>query len=80
MILFVCVFFIMQMGSSFNRAIFEEYIQEGLVGWAKQAKKKTVLRKAANESSHNQANPREESPLIQMAKAGSKETVMESSK
>ncbi|KAG5226278.1 MLO protein [Salix suchowensis] len=65
-----------QMGSSFNRAIFEEYIQEGLVGWAKQAKKKTVLRKAANESSHNQANPREESPLIQMAKAGSKETVM----
>ncbi|KAF9663120.1 hypothetical protein SADUNF_Sadunf17G0005400 [Salix dunnii] len=69
-----------QMGSSYNRAIFEEYIQEGLVGWAKQAKKKAVLRKAANESSHNQANPREESPLIQMAKAGSKETVMEENK
>ena len=44
------------MGSSFKRAIFEEHIQEGLVGWAKQAKKKTVLRKAADESSHNDAN------------------------
>ncbi|KAL9380220.1 hypothetical protein Peur_025877 [Populus x canadensis] len=69
-----------QMGSSFKREIFEEYIQEGLVGWAKQAKKKAGLRRAANESSHNQVGPKEESPLIQMAKAGSRETAMEENK
>lgn len=66
-----------QMGSSFKREIFEEYIQEGLVGWAKQAKKKAGLRRAANESSHNQVSPKMESPLIQMAKAGSRETAVE---
>ncbi|XP_034888805.1 MLO-like protein 1 [Populus alba] len=69
-----------QMGSSFKKAIFDEHVQEGLVGWAKQAKKKTVLRKAANESTHNQVVHREESPLIQMAKAGSKKTAMEENK
>ena len=68
------------MGSSFKKAIFDEHVQEGLVGWAKQAKKKTVLRKAANESTHNQVVHREESPLIQMAKAGPKKTAMEENK
>ena len=48
----------MQMGSSFKREIFEEYIQEGLVGWATQAKKKAELRRSANESSHNQRSQR----------------------
>lgn len=71
----ILLIFLMQMGSSFKKAIFDEHIQEGLVGWAKQAKKKTVLRKAANGSSpSSQVNHREESPLIQLAKAGSKET------
>ncbi|KMT15604.1 hypothetical protein BVRB_3g059500 [Beta vulgaris subsp. vulgaris] len=33
-----------QMGSSFNKAIFEDYIQEGLISWAQKAKKtKTTL-------------------------------------
>lgn len=27
------------MGSSFNKAIFEDYIQEGLIHWAQKAKK-----------------------------------------
>ncbi|CAN1354041.1 MLO-like protein 1 [Linum perenne] len=36
-----------QMGSSFKKAVFEEHVQVGLVGWAMQAKKKTGLRKAA---------------------------------
>ncbi|CAK7325027.1 unnamed protein product [Dovyalis caffra] len=69
-----------QMGSSFKKAIFDEHIQEGLVGWANKAKKRTVLRKAANGSSHSQITHREESPLIQMAKAESKETAMEENK
>ncbi|TQD83661.1 hypothetical protein C1H46_030775 [Malus baccata] len=37
-----------QMGSSFKKAIFEEHIQEGLVGWARSAKKNKALRNAAN--------------------------------
>lgn len=48
------------MGSSFKKAIFDEHIQEGLVGWAKQAKKNAVLRKAANGSS--QVGHKEDSP------------------
>lgn len=39
------------MGTSFNRAIFDENVQEGLVGWAKQAKKNMGLKKAANNGS-----------------------------
>ncbi|WCJ21795.1 Seven transmembrane MLO family protein [Euphorbia peplus] len=46
-----------QMGSSFKKAIFEENVQEGLVGWAKQAKKNTILRKAANGSSQVSHHP-----------------------
>lgn len=42
------------MGTSFKMAIFEEHIQEGLVGWAKSARKhQAALRKATNGSSSN---------------------------
>ena len=64
------------MGSSFKRAIFEEHIQEGLVGWARTAKKNKGLRKAANGSTTTQGStthasgqmsPKETTPLaIQM--------------
>ncbi|KAF4346523.1 hypothetical protein G4B88_009225, partial [Cannabis sativa] len=40
-----------QMGSSFKKAIFEEHIQDGLVDWARQAKKNKGMRKASNGSS-----------------------------
>ncbi|CAB4282955.1 unnamed protein product [Prunus armeniaca] len=33
-----------QMGSSFKKAIFEEHIQEGLIGWARSAKRNKPLR------------------------------------
>nr|POF01574.1 mlo-like protein 1 [Quercus suber] len=68
-----------QMGSSFKKAIFEEHIQEGLVGWARTAKKNKGLRKAANGSTtttttqgstthaSGQMSPKETTPLaIQM--------------
>ncbi|KAJ8755467.1 hypothetical protein K2173_019265 [Erythroxylum novogranatense] len=49
---FVCSFstlplyaLVTQMGSSFQKVIFDEHIQEGLVGWAKQAKRNVGLRK-----------------------------------
>ena len=64
------------MGSSFKKAIFEEHIQEGLVGWARTAKKNKGLRKAANGSTTTQGStthasgqmsPKETTPLaIQM--------------
>ena len=64
------------MGSSFKKAIFEEHIQEGLVGWARTAKKNKGLRKAANGSNTTQGStthasgqmsPKETTPLaIQM--------------
>ncbi|GAV57493.1 Mlo domain-containing protein [Cephalotus follicularis] len=41
-----------QMGSSFKKAIFEEHIQVGLVGWAQKVKRKKGL-KAASEGSGN---------------------------
>ncbi|XP_062085039.1 MLO-like protein 1 [Humulus lupulus] len=46
-----------QMGSSFKKAIFEEHIQEGLVDWARQAKKNKGMRRASNGSS--QVGPKE---------------------
>ncbi|KAK8585907.1 hypothetical protein V6N13_050877 [Hibiscus sabdariffa] len=64
-----------QMGSMYKKAIFEEHIREGLVGWAKKAKKKNKdvgFRRSSNESS--QVGPKEESPLVyEMHKFNSKE-------
>ncbi|EEF29044.1 Protein MLO, putative, partial [Ricinus communis] len=64
-----------QMGSSFKKAIFDEHIQTGLVGWAKQVKKKMVLRKAANGST--QVSKKEDSPgSVQLSHAGSEDSEM----
>ncbi|EXB88258.1 MLO-like protein 1 [Morus notabilis] len=45
-------FFWIWMGSSFKKAIFEDYVQEGLVGWARQARKNRLggggLKRASN--------------------------------
>ncbi|KAK7824613.1 mlo-like protein 1 [Quercus suber] len=68
-----------QMGSSFKKAIFEEHIQEGLVGWAQTAKKNRGLRKAANGSTttthaSGQMSPKETTPLaIQMSEVSAME-------
>ncbi|XWS64947.1 hypothetical protein CRYUN_Cryun05aG0048100 [Craigia yunnanensis] len=56
-----------QMGSSFKKAIFNEHVQVGLVGWAQKVKKKKAL-KAATEGAA-QANPEERpSVAIQMGR------------
>lgn len=68
-----------QMGSSFKKAIFEEHIQEGLVGWAQTAKKNRGLRKAANGSTttthaSGQMSPKETTPMaIQMSEVSAME-------
>ncbi|OMO53865.1 Mlo-related protein [Corchorus olitorius] len=63
--------FVTQMGSSYKKAIFEEHIREGLVGWARKAKrnnKGTAFKRSSNGSS--QVGPKEESPLVlEMAEA-----------
>ncbi|XVE90302.1 hypothetical protein DITRI_Ditri20bG0066600 [Diplodiscus trichospermus] len=56
-----------QMGSSFKKAIFDERVQAGLVGWAKNVKKKKGL-KAATEGA-TQAGSQEHPPVaIQMGR------------
>ncbi|CAN0857935.1 MLO-like protein 1, partial [Linum grandiflorum] len=69
-----------QMGTKFNKAVFDEHVQVGLVGWAKQAKKNTVLRKEAasngNGSSHVGPPHMENSPLnavLQMSRMAAME-------
>lgn len=40
----------MKMGTSYKKAIFDEHVQVGLVGWAQKAKKKKGLKPAGNGS------------------------------
>ncbi|XP_020534428.2 MLO-like protein 1 isoform X3 [Jatropha curcas] len=58
-----------QMGSSFKRAIFDDHIQAGIVGWAQKAKKKKGLRAAAATDGSNQASSHESSVGIQLVRA-----------
>lgn len=37
------------MGSSFKKAVFDEHVQESLLGWAQKAKKKQALKAATEE-------------------------------
>lgn len=56
------------MGSSFNKAIFEKDVQQGLVGWAQKAKNKGFRKASGSASSQVDPNlsPRSE---IQLANA-----------
>ncbi|KAJ4968426.1 hypothetical protein NE237_015127 [Protea cynaroides] len=68
-----------QMGSSFKKAIFEEHIQEGLVGWHQKAKRKKGLRAAANGSCHVDSQDGS-TEGIQLGKVTEKESAMEEGK
>ncbi|XP_044499986.1 MLO-like protein 1 [Mangifera indica] len=57
-----------QMGSSFKKAIFDEHIQHGLVGWARMAKKKKTARNAATDSSKVGLHKEDSPALIQLGK------------
>ncbi|KZV37846.1 MLO-like protein 1-like [Dorcoceras hygrometricum] len=56
-----------QMGSSFNEAIFDDYIKVGLLGWAQKAKLKNKGNKSGN-STHRQVSS-QESPIVERGKA-----------
>ncbi|GAV67180.1 Mlo domain-containing protein [Cephalotus follicularis] len=67
-----------QMGSFYKKAIFDEHIQEGLVGWAKKARM-NKMRKADNGSS--QVNHKDDNPVIvQLADLSDKGSAMEEGK
>ncbi|XP_022718217.1 MLO-like protein 1 isoform X2 [Durio zibethinus] len=70
--------FVTQMGSSYTEAIFEEHIREGLVGWARKAKKNNkgnAFKRSAN--GFGQVGRKEESPLVlEMAMVDEKESAV----
>ncbi|KAH6768270.1 Seven transmembrane MLO family protein [Perilla frutescens var. frutescens] len=53
-----------QMGSSFNKAIFDDHVQAGLVGWARKAKNKGMKKPNASVSNH------QGSPLLRAEMVG----------
>lgn len=62
-----------QMGSSYKKAIFEENVQVGLVGWAQKVKNKRELKAAASNGSegNSQAGPATDSGSGSVPGAGS---------
>ncbi|GAV64809.1 LOW QUALITY PROTEIN: Mlo domain-containing protein, partial [Cephalotus follicularis] len=69
---------VMQMGSFYNKAIFDEPIQEGLFGWAKKARM-NKMRKVDNGSSH--VYHKDDNPVIvQLANLSDKGSAMEEGK
>lgn len=72
-LLFVCADEI-KMGTSFKKAIFDEHIQEGLVGWARHAKKNKNLRKTVTGGPSVQTGSKEGSVGVELIKSGGKGT------
>ncbi|XP_057474072.1 MLO-like protein 1 [Actinidia eriantha] len=65
-----------QMGSSFKKAIFEEHVQVGLVGWAQKVKRKNQLKAASpNGSAEGSSNNGSSTPGIQLGRIAQKDSV-----
>lgn len=62
------------MGSSYKKAIFEEHVQAGLVGWAEKVKRKKGLKAAAAAAAAkegpNQSSSHDSSLGIQLGRIG----------
>ncbi|KAI3459898.1 hypothetical protein Pfo_016561 [Paulownia fortunei] len=65
-----------QMGSSFNKAIFDDHIQAGLVGWAQKAKNKGMKKAAGAVSNHQESPP----PRVEMTEIQVQDPAMEQGK
>ncbi|XP_030528208.1 MLO-like protein 15 isoform X2 [Rhodamnia argentea] len=65
-----------QMGTSFKKAIFDDDIHEGLVGWAQHAKRNRNLRKATADGSSTQTGSKEGSVGVALTKNGGDGTEM----
>ena len=66
------------MGSSFKKAIFDEHVQVGLVGWAQKVKRKNLLKAAAsNGSAEGSSTNGSSTPGIQLGRIAQTESVEE---
>ncbi|KAL3752911.1 hypothetical protein ACJRO7_000324 [Eucalyptus globulus] len=63
-----------QMGTSFKKAIFDEHIQQGLVGWAQKAKNNNNLRKTATDGSSVQTGSKQGLVGVELTKNGGDRT------
>ncbi|PSS14153.1 MLO-like protein [Actinidia chinensis var. chinensis] len=67
-----------QMGSSFKKAIFDEHVQVGLVGWAQKVKRKNLLKAAvSNGSAEGSSTNGSSTPGIQLGRIARAESVEE---
>ncbi|KAL6978942.1 hypothetical protein U1Q18_020609 [Sarracenia purpurea var. burkii] len=67
----------MKMGSSFKKAIFDEHVQAGIVGWAQKVKRKKQLKTPTNGSGEGKP-PTEGSAMgIQLGRVTRKESAEE---
>ncbi|XP_057509840.1 MLO-like protein 1 [Actinidia eriantha] len=65
-----------QMGSSFKKAIFDEHVQVGLVGWAQKVKRKNLLKAAvSNGSAEGSSTNGSSTPGIQLGRIARTESV-----
>lgn len=68
----------MKMGSFFKKAIFDEHVHEGLVGWQQKVKQKKALRAANGQDGSSQAGKSDgSSTVIQLQKMGQRDSKME---
>ncbi|KAF8041403.1 hypothetical protein BT93_A0111 [Corymbia citriodora subsp. variegata] len=65
-----------QMGTSLKKAIFDEHIQQGLVGWARHARENVNLRKTAADGSSTQMGSKEGPEGVELTKTGGNGTEM----
>lgn len=68
------------MGTHFKKSIFDEHIQVGLVGWAQKAKKKNLLKTAANTPAQESTSSKGAAAGIQLAKVARKQSNPEGSR
>jgi len=54
------------MGSSFKKAIFEEHVQESLVGWAQKVKRRKAFRAGSNEGSVSSSVEIKDRPSVEI--------------
>ncbi|RWR81478.1 MLO-like protein 1 [Cinnamomum micranthum f. kanehirae] len=67
-----------QMGSFFKKAIFDEHVHEGLVGWQQKVKQKKALRAANGQDGSSQAGKSDgSSTVIQLQKMAQRDSLME---
>ncbi|XP_058094415.1 MLO-like protein 1 isoform X2 [Magnolia sinica] len=69
----IAFFFWILMGSSFKKVIFDEHVQEGLVGWVEKVKKKEAMKAVNAHDSNIHVRSADGSSVIQLQMMGERE-------